>query len=141
MSIWALLFRLYTCSFIVCSMLILEDDTLTEIAPKKRIDTQIDILDDTKKILSLKPRIAGYLNGVGENDVTYVGESLNKQQCLIKYGRIKFFKDKDKRLPPLLYTFPGSGNTWGRLLIEYATGIYSGSVYNDKVSQHTKFAA
>ena len=91
-------------------------------------------MDDTKKILSLKPRIAGYLNGVGENDVTYAGESLNKQQCLIKYGRIKFFKDKDKRLPPLLYTFPGSGNTWGRLLIEYATGIYSGSVYNDKVS-------
>ena len=25
-----------------------------------------------------------------------------------------------------------SGNTWGRLLIEYATGIYSGSVYNDQ---------
>ncbi len=31
----------------------------------------------------------------------------------------------------MLYTFPGSGNTWGRLLIEYATGVYTGSVYND----------
>lgn len=36
-----------------------------------------------------------------------------------------------KRLPPMFYTFPGAGNTWGRLLIEYATGIYTGSVYND----------
>jgi hypothetical protein len=34
-------------------------------------------------------------------------------------------------LPPLLYSFPGSGNTWVRLLIEHATGIYSGSIYND----------
>jgi len=32
----------------------------------------------------------------------------------------------------MLYTFPGSGNTWSRLLIEHATGIYSGSVYDDK---------
>jgi hypothetical protein len=32
----------------------------------------------------------------------------------------------------MLYTFPGSGNTWGRLLIERATGVYTGSVYNDK---------
>jgi hypothetical protein len=31
----------------------------------------------------------------------------------------------------MLYTFPGSGNTWCRLLIEYSTGIYSGAVYND----------
>jgi hypothetical protein len=26
----------------------------------------------------------------------------------------------------MLYTFPGSGNSWCRLLVEYATGIYSG---------------
>jgi len=32
----------------------------------------------------------------------------------------------------MLYTFPGSGNTWSRLLIEHATGVYSGSVYDDK---------
>ena len=33
--------------------------------------------------------------------------------------------------PPVLYSFQGSGNTWVRLLIEYATGKYTGSVYND----------
>ncbi len=34
--------------------------------------------------------------------------------------------------PPSPVTHPPpSGNTWGRLLLEYATGVYSGSVYND----------
>lgn len=28
-------------------------------------------------------------------------------------------------------TRTGSGNTWSRLLIDYATGVYSGSLYND----------
>ena len=36
-----------------------------------------------------------------------------------------------ERTPPILYTMPGSGNTWCRLLIEYSTGVLSGSVYND----------
>ena len=36
-----------------------------------------------------------------------------------------------KNLPPVLYTFPGSGNTWCRLLIEYATGVFTGSIYGD----------
>jgi hypothetical protein len=35
-------------------------------------------------------------------------------------------------LPPLLYSFPGSGNTWVRLLIDWSTGVYSGSFYFDK---------
>jgi hypothetical protein len=30
--------------------------------------------------------------------------------------------------PPLLLSFPGSGNTWVRLLIEAATGYFSGSI-------------
>lgn len=37
----------------------------------------------------------------------------------------------NQRRPPLLYSFPGSGNTWVRLLIELSTGIYTGSVYDD----------
>lgn len=36
------------------------------------------------------------------------------------------------RVPPLLYSFPGSGNTWLRLLIDFSTNVYSGSVYSDK---------
>ena len=34
--------------------------------------------------------------------------------------------------PTALMSFPGSGNTWLRHLIETATGFYTGSVYNDK---------
>lgn len=53
-------------------------------------------------------------------------------ECKKVYGMKQYNKGEDKRLPPMLYTFPGSGNTWARLLIEYGTGIYTGSVYNDK---------
>ena len=39
---------------------------------------------------------------------------------------------KKKSLPQtLLVSFPGSGNTWARYLIECATGIFTGSVYDD----------
>jgi len=31
----------------------------------------------------------------------------------------------------LLVSYPGSGNTWIRHLIEQASGIYSGSIYGD----------
>ena len=34
-------------------------------------------------------------------------------------------------LPPMLWTLPGSGNTWLRLILEHATGLCTGSVYND----------
>ncbi|XP_071818232.1 sialate:O-sulfotransferase 1-like isoform X2 [Apostichopus japonicus] len=45
-----------------------------------------------------------------------------------------------KFMPPgsmpviVLYSVPGSGNTWVRLLLERSSGIYSGSVYSDKGS-------
>ena len=35
-------------------------------------------------------------------------------------------------VPVLLYSFPGSGNTWCRLLIEWSIGIFTGSMYDDK---------
>ena len=31
----------------------------------------------------------------------------------------------------VLASFPGSGNTWSRMLLEYASGRYTGSIYND----------
>ena len=34
--------------------------------------------------------------------------------------------------PVLLYSFPGSGNTWCRLLIEWSIGIFTGSMYDDQ---------
>ena len=34
-------------------------------------------------------------------------------------------------VPPLLWSFPGSGNTWVRLLVDSASGLQSGSLYRD----------
>jgi len=34
--------------------------------------------------------------------------------------------------PPVLWSFPGSGNTWVRQMLEQATGLATGSVYNDQ---------
>ncbi|XP_039254712.2 sialate:O-sulfotransferase 1-like isoform X1 [Styela clava] len=60
-----------------------------------------------------------------------------------EYVRIMRTNAEDKRcdvrnfLPPTvgrlvsLMSFPGSGNTWVRYLIEEATGIFTGSVYSD----------
>eukprot|EP00981_Chlorochromonas_danica_P010899 scaffold3532_cov182-Ochromonas_danica.AAC.2 len=60
-----------------------------------------------------------------------------KEKCRLRYGQRKYLSDGEMRHPPMFYTFPGSGNTWGRLLLEYATGIYSGSVNVVKVHPHT----
>lgn len=62
---------------------------------------------------------------------------LTKEQCKAKYGERHYLPLEQKKFPPMLYTFPGSGNTWCRLLIEYGTGIYSGSVYNDQSLLHS----
>lgn len=59
-------------------------------------------------------------------------KEITLETCKSVYGNKNFIPKQDRRLPPMLYTFPGSGNTWARLLIEYGTGIYTGSVYNDK---------
>jgi hypothetical protein len=61
----------------------------------------------------------------------FVRTETEKEKCAKSFSNRKYLPEGLKRLPPMFYTFPGSGNTWGRLLIEYATGIYSGSVYND----------
>lgn len=35
------------------------------------------------------------------------------------------------RVPPLLWSFPGSGNTWVRLVLEHASSILTGSIYHE----------
>lgn len=55
-----------------------------------------------------------------------------KAACLSKYGDRRFFNHSEARMPPILYTFPGSGSTWLRMLLDRATGIYSGSMYGDE---------
>ena len=52
-------------------------------------------------------------------------------QCDIYRNRTKVPKEFQQH-PALLWTFPGSGSGWVRLMIEHATGYYSGSVYGDE---------
>jgi hypothetical protein len=40
--------------------------------------------------------------------------SLSWKKCMKLYGQRNYLDDSKKRLPPMLYTFPGSGNTWAR---------------------------
>jgi hypothetical protein len=42
--------------------------------------------------------------------------SLSWKECMRLYGERNYLDDSQKRLPPMLYTFPGSGNTWTRLV-------------------------
>ena len=53
-----------------------------------------------------------------------------------RHTNISFIPENEmmKRSTPLLLSFPGSGNSWTRKLLEYATGHYTGSVLpKDKV--------
>ena len=54
-------------------------------------------------------------------------KNCGKAHC---HRRLRFLN----RTKPItaLVSFPGSGNTWMRYLIEQATGIFTGSVYCDK---------
>ena len=56
-----------------------------------------------------------------------------RQLCHRRYGYRRFWnqKQRQRHLPPLLWTFPGAGNTWIRMLLDYATGVYTGSIYGD----------
>ena len=44
---------------------------------------------------------------------------------------MKFLHESEFRGMYALYSFPGSGNTWVRLLIEELSGIFTGSIYHD----------
>jgi hypothetical protein len=59
--------------------------------------------------------------------------SLTREVCLKRYRAKRYLSEEESenRVPPIFYSFPGAGNTWGRLLLEHATGIWTGSVYND----------
>lgn len=57
----------------------------------------------------------------------------SQRQCMQRYGYRRFWNrvQKARYLPPLLWTFPGAGNTWLRMLLDFSTGVYSGSIYGD----------
>ena len=44
---------------------------------------------------------------------------------------LRFLPKNSEHILTYLTSFPGSGNTWTRHLIQQASGIYTGSVYGD----------
>ena len=54
-----------------------------------------------------------------------------RELCERRQGLRQFREPGTSARPPLLWTFPGAGNTWVRLLLDFATGLYTGSVYSD----------
>ena len=53
-----------------------------------------------------------------------------KERICTKYENMRFMKNSPDKVA--LASFPGSGNTWSRLLLEELTGYFTGSVYQDK---------
>jgi len=48
------------------------------------------------------------------------------------YQQCKKMSFQNSGTPVALVSYPGSGNSWARVLLETTTGIYTGSVYCDK---------
>lgn len=58
---------------------------------------------------------------------------LTHEYCSKQYGALDYIPEAKmfERYPPHLLSFPGAGNAWLRLLIEYSTGFYTGSMGNE----------
>ena len=52
---------------------------------------------------------------------------------------MKFLSPNKSRNLTALVSFPGSGNTWVRQLLEEVTGVYTGSIYCDSVLKISGF--
>ena len=57
----------------------------------------------------------------------------------LKQSQMKTTTDFRHQYPIYLFSYGGSGNTMTRLLLEYTTNIWTGSVYNDKDLIHAGF--
>ena len=51
-------------------------------------------------------------------------------KCL-EYRKRTFFENRANRSSVMLASFPGSGNTWARMLLEYGSSRFTGSTYDD----------
>ncbi|CAG5077030.1 Oidioi.mRNA.OKI2018_I69.PAR.g8615.t1.cds [Oikopleura dioica] len=59
---------------------------------------------------------------------TGIEKEILEQECSER--KVRLGKKGEFEIVPLL-SYPGSGNTWTRILLEDATGIYTGSIYSD----------
>jgi hypothetical protein len=66
-------------------------------------------------------------------EVGLSNSSVSRLRCVRQHGYRRFWnrQQRSRHLPPLLWTFPGAGNTWIRGLLDFSTGIYTGSIYGD----------
>jgi hypothetical protein len=71
---------------------------------------------------------------LGHADTAAKGPSYD--ECRSLYGERKFIRPERMRIPPMLFTFPGSGTTITQLLVEYATGVLTGSIYDEDELYH-----
>ena len=58
----------------------------------------------------------------------------SRAECAARFGNVTLLPDDlwpQRGMPVLLLSFPGSGNTYLRLLIEFATGFLSSTIYWD----------
>ena len=65
-------------------------------------------------------------------DVDPLNDCRNPSNDFVSRGYLSnSYQVTHQHKPALLLSYPGSGNTWVRLLLEYSTGIYTGSIFND----------
>ena len=66
---------------------------------------------------------------------------LVEQNQINNYILRKLKKKDNPKTNTALASFPGSGSTWMRYLLQQSTGIWTGSIYNDEMLKKTGFAA
>lgn len=80
-----------------------------------------------KKIL----RIAGVLIVVIFVFYKWTNPTISDDWCNSRFGEARgSIKRKSKTLPPILYSYSGSGVVWLRLFVEFATGSNTGSIHS-----------
>lgn len=64
--------------------------------------------------------------------------NVTKRSCR-QYEEMRFLTKADEsyKCNVALASYPGSGNTWLRLILEEATGVFTGAVYNDSTLRYS----
>ncbi len=86
------------------------------------------------------PAAAGALRAVPVSHLTPRRLRASRLGPSIEWCRtpLALLPDPKHRLVVALASFPGSGNTWLRYLVQQATGVMTGSVYKVRIQQYKK---
>ncbi len=80
----------------------------------------------------LRVELCHALGGNHEKNLNDAGGAMpSYPECNASYGRRDYLWETEMKKPPMLLTFPGSGTTMTQMLLEFATGVYSGSIYDE----------